>query len=73
MTDWTDEQIDIAARVICNGFPLASHPDANTLAGMIAKGRCMAPNCNCWEQGRALTKAALEAASVVPATTGRPT
>lgn len=71
MTAWTDEQINIAARVFCNGFPLASHPDANTLAGMIAKGRCFAPKCKCWERGRALTKAALEAASALGATTSK--
>lgn len=72
MADWTDEQIDIAARVFCNGFPLASHPDANTLAGLIAQGRCWAPKCKCWEQGRALTKTALEAASALRAPTGKP-
>ena len=60
--NWTDEQIDIATRVFCAGLPLETHPQANTLAGLIAHGRCLAPNCNCWEGGRQVTKAALDAA-----------
>jgi hypothetical protein len=59
---WTDEQIDAATRVFCAGLPLETHPDANSLAGMVAKGRCMAPKCKCWEGGRQVTRAALEAA-----------
>jgi hypothetical protein len=62
MTDWTDEQIDAATRVFCAGLPLETHPDANSLAGMVAKGRCWAPNCECWEGGRTVTRAALDAA-----------
>lgn len=62
MTDWTDEQIDVATRVFCAGLPLETQPDAHSLAGLIAKGRCMAPKCKCWEGGRTVTKAALDAA-----------
>lgn len=58
----TDEQVEIAARVFCNGFPLDSHPRANSVAGKIAKGRCWAPKCPCWKQGKELTRAALRAA-----------
>lgn len=63
MTKWTEEQVEAAARVFCNGLPLASSPKADTLAGMVAKGRCWAPECPCWEQGKELTRGALEAAS----------
>jgi hypothetical protein len=68
--DWTDEQIDAATRVFCAGLPLETHPQANSLAGMIAKGRCLAPNCDCWEEGRAVTRAALEAAAAIHKQTG---
>lgn len=60
--DWTDKQIDVATRVFCAGLPLETHPDANSLEGLIAKARCMAPNCKCWEGGRQVTIAALNAA-----------
>lgn len=60
--NWTDEQIDAATRVFCAGLPLETDDRSKTLAGMIAQGRCMAPNCGCWEGGRQVTKAALDAA-----------
>lgn len=65
MAEPTDKQVEVAARVFCNGFPLDSHPDAKSLAGRIAKGRCLAPECLCWEQGKELTRAALSAAFAV--------
>lgn len=61
----TDAEIDAATRVFCTGLPLDSHPAANTVAGMIARGRCMAPDCDCWEQGREVTRMALTAAALV--------
>lgn len=69
MSEPTEQQVEVAARVFCNGFPLDSHPRANSVEGMIAKGRCLAPDCLCWEQGRELTRAALKAAL----TTGKET
>lgn len=71
MADWTDEQIDAATRVFCAGLPLETHPEANTLAGLIAIGRCTAPDCICWDGGRIVTRAALDAA--MNAATGKRT
>lgn len=65
MSEPTEKQVEIAARVFCNGFPLDSHPAAQSLPGMIAKGRCWAPECPCWKQGKELTRAALQAAFAV--------
>lgn len=59
----TETEIEAATRVFCNGLPIASNPKAGTLAGVVANGRCWAPDCGCWEQGKQVTRAALEAAA----------
>lgn len=59
----TEAAVEIATRIFCHGIPMDIDPRSMTLAGLIAKGRCMAPDCKCWEPGKEVARAALTAAA----------
>lgn len=65
MSQWSDAQVDAATRVVCAGLPLEADERSQSALGKIARGRCMAPHCGCWKEGRVVVRAALDAASRV--------
>ncbi len=58
---WRQEAIEAATRVICCGLPI--EVDGETDLHKIARGICMAPDCPCWEDGKRVTKTALDVAA----------
>ena len=58
--DWREEAIEEETRIFCCGLPLpkVGEPALHS----IARGKCAGPHCPCWEDGKRVTKAALDAA-----------